>query len=446
MPGAVAAAGGEERVDRVAAEVRAHGQRIRERRRPPPRGSRNAAAYARAVEPMSPPLAVGDHEQARLARVRAHRLEGPPPVAAERLEERGLRLDRDDVRRDGVDDPFAEALDRVAAAARRRPAPRRAAPRAAGRRRGRGPTTSCDRLRSTASASRSANGAVRSACGGVARHAAKGSPLHHAREWRRARAPSTRSSGGGRRRNDATSRSSSVSSGPRATRSRARASATQRLHLGEPRPARAAPGAPPRPVRRRSHTPRTKPGSPAGTTTQARSAAQPLQLAQRLDRLLERGEPVAQARRVLEALLASRVAGAAPRSGGSAALDVVRLVTRRAPARRVWAAPFARERTERRRLGRDAPACPAAPRGRRGGRVACRARSPAAEAPGAAGAPRAPPRAPTRSRATRPARARRARPRRRDAGARRRSTSAAARAARGRGRRRAPCPPAPRKR
>ena len=36
------------------------------------------------------------------------------PVGAERLEERELRLDRDDVRRDRVDDPAAEARRRLA--------------------------------------------------------------------------------------------------------------------------------------------------------------------------------------------------------------------------------------------------------------------------------------------------------------------------------------------
>ena len=39
-------------------------------------------------------------------------LERPHPVGAERLEERELGLDRDDVRRDGVDDAAAEPADR----------------------------------------------------------------------------------------------------------------------------------------------------------------------------------------------------------------------------------------------------------------------------------------------------------------------------------------------
>src|SRR5205085_3832806 len=40
--------------------------------------------------------------------------EGGDPLGAERLEERELRLDRDGVRRDGVDDPAAEPPDVVA--------------------------------------------------------------------------------------------------------------------------------------------------------------------------------------------------------------------------------------------------------------------------------------------------------------------------------------------
>ena len=56
---------------------------------------------------------VGDHQQARVARVERHHLERPPAVAPERLEERDLRLDGDDVRRHRVDDPLAETLHRA---------------------------------------------------------------------------------------------------------------------------------------------------------------------------------------------------------------------------------------------------------------------------------------------------------------------------------------------
>ena len=48
-----------------------------------------------------------------LGRVSRHRLQGHPAVAAERLEERDLRLDGNGVGSDDVDDPLAEALDRT---------------------------------------------------------------------------------------------------------------------------------------------------------------------------------------------------------------------------------------------------------------------------------------------------------------------------------------------
>ena len=46
-----------------------------------------------------------------MARVAADLVEGPHPGRPERFEERELRLDGDDVRADGVDDPAAEARD-----------------------------------------------------------------------------------------------------------------------------------------------------------------------------------------------------------------------------------------------------------------------------------------------------------------------------------------------
>ena len=93
MPAAVAPAGGEERLERVAAEVRVDGQRVGERRSASSRGSRYAAAYARAVEPMSPRFPSAIDEQPGGARVGAHLLERAHAVGAERLEERELRLD-----------------------------------------------------------------------------------------------------------------------------------------------------------------------------------------------------------------------------------------------------------------------------------------------------------------------------------------------------------------
>ena len=68
-------------------------------------------AYARDVEPMSPRLGRQD-EQPGGARVGADLLERAHAVRAERLEESGLRLDRDDIAADSVDDPLAEARDR----------------------------------------------------------------------------------------------------------------------------------------------------------------------------------------------------------------------------------------------------------------------------------------------------------------------------------------------
>ena len=79
---------------------------------PPSRGSRNALAYARAVEPMSPRLASAITSNPAWRAYAATDLEGAPPVRAERLEERDLRLDGHADRCDGVDDPLAEALDR----------------------------------------------------------------------------------------------------------------------------------------------------------------------------------------------------------------------------------------------------------------------------------------------------------------------------------------------
>src|SRR5829696_8114235 len=107
----LAPAGGQERLQRVTAEVRVDGERVRESAHA---GSwlqigRDVGARGRADVAA---LAVGNHEQARGACVGADLLERPHAVRPERLEERELRLDRDRVRRDGVHDPAAEAADR----------------------------------------------------------------------------------------------------------------------------------------------------------------------------------------------------------------------------------------------------------------------------------------------------------------------------------------------
>ena len=108
----VAAAGGEERVDRIGAEIGVDRERVGERRIGAAwlEERRSVGAGRRADVPA---LGVRDHEQARLGRVARHHLEREPAVAAERLEERHLRLHRDDVRSDGVDDSLAEPLHRT---------------------------------------------------------------------------------------------------------------------------------------------------------------------------------------------------------------------------------------------------------------------------------------------------------------------------------------------
>ena len=105
--GAVAARGGEVGLDRLAPEPGVDGQRV---------GARLVALEvgggigARGRADVAA-LAVGDHEQARPAARRRRPPRRRPSLGAERLEERELRLDRDRMRRDRVDDPAAEAGD-----------------------------------------------------------------------------------------------------------------------------------------------------------------------------------------------------------------------------------------------------------------------------------------------------------------------------------------------
>ena len=79
----------------------------------PLRGSRYAAAYARAVWPMSPRLPSKIDEQAGRGRVLADLLQRTHAVRAERLEARSLRLHGDDVRADGIDEAATEARERL---------------------------------------------------------------------------------------------------------------------------------------------------------------------------------------------------------------------------------------------------------------------------------------------------------------------------------------------
>ena len=107
MPGAVAARGGEVRLDRLAPEPRVDGERVGERLVALEVGG-GVRARGRADVAA---LAVGDHEQAGARARRRRPRRTRPSLGAERLEERELRLDRDGVRRDRVDDPAAEARD-----------------------------------------------------------------------------------------------------------------------------------------------------------------------------------------------------------------------------------------------------------------------------------------------------------------------------------------------
>ena len=83
--GAVTPARREEGLDRVVAQVRARRHGVRERE-PSSRGSRNASAYAREVEPMSPRLTSSEHEQpdARARSRRPPRAPGSRPSPAPR--------------------------------------------------------------------------------------------------------------------------------------------------------------------------------------------------------------------------------------------------------------------------------------------------------------------------------------------------------------------------
>ena len=102
----------DERLEPVVSEVRVDRQRVAawaralDRRREVGRrvGGRGRADVA--------PLAVEHDEQAGGARGLADALERRERGRADRLEERELRLDRDRVLGDGLDDPAAEALDR----------------------------------------------------------------------------------------------------------------------------------------------------------------------------------------------------------------------------------------------------------------------------------------------------------------------------------------------
>ena len=111
-PAAAPAAGGDERLERVAAEIRVDGERVGEPVTPLARLEIGVGVRARGGADVAA-LAVDDHEQPGRAGVADDALEGGEAVGAEHLEERELRLDGDCVRRDRVDDPAAEARGRL---------------------------------------------------------------------------------------------------------------------------------------------------------------------------------------------------------------------------------------------------------------------------------------------------------------------------------------------
>jgi hypothetical protein len=102
--------GGDERLARVVTEVRARGDRVRQGLGGVARLEKRCGVRAGRGGDVAT-LRVHEHEDADGARVLADLLERANAVRAELLEERALRLDRDDVGADGVDDPLAEPRD-----------------------------------------------------------------------------------------------------------------------------------------------------------------------------------------------------------------------------------------------------------------------------------------------------------------------------------------------
>ena len=100
------------RLERVPSEVRAHRHGVREWCRPVPRLEVGRRIRARGLADVAP-LRVDDHEEPGSRRVLAHLLERPHAIGPEHLEACGLRLDRHDVRADGVDQAAAEARERI---------------------------------------------------------------------------------------------------------------------------------------------------------------------------------------------------------------------------------------------------------------------------------------------------------------------------------------------
>ena len=153
----------------------------------------------------------------------------------------------------------------------------------------------------------------------------------------------------GRRRNPATSRSSSASSG--ANDGSASAASASRPHLDPPAPS-SGPFSPLRAARGATKNARRKPGSRAGARTQRR-ASKPIERLEPLDRSSSAFEAIAHACRVLEAKF--RASGAASRGERARVGRVVPLepVERASREPRTVPAP---DRPERTRLRHHDPA------------------------------------------------------------------------------------------
>ena len=181
---------------------------------------------------------------------------------------------------------------------------------------------------------------------------------------------------------------------------------------------------------------RRVPSCSPGRDDAHREPAQVLDPSQLAHDLLERLDPVAQPRGVLEPKVAREPLELCLQLR-QRVVDGVPFDALQRPRRELRATP-ALERAERPAASTSRRRCRRAGGGRRSGRDARSARSPAAAARGSAAAPRARPRTRSRARATRSGAARRARSRPRAVACPSGSTSAAARAGRVRGRRRAP--------
>ncbi len=131
QPGSGARRGHDHRLERVAAEQRVDGRRVRGQPRELSRSRLQSTEHRLAIgggaDRHVAALAVGDDEQAGAARISDHLLERPPARPAEALEARQLRLHRDADRRRRRDQRAAVLNDRLGrglGGRRARPRPR----------------------------------------------------------------------------------------------------------------------------------------------------------------------------------------------------------------------------------------------------------------------------------------------------------------------------------